>query len=315
MVSVLQEKLLNAFLSSHHGVISRREARALGLTEEQVKWNVRTGRWVRIHRGIYRRAGEAPGPEARLLAACLAGGSEAVASHASAAWLWQLVQTVPDRPTVTVARGRSGRVTGVDQHRRSDIDASRVLVRSSIPVTDPIRTLADLGDVVEAPVLDDAIDRALAGRLITVEGLEREVDRLHQHGRRGVRHLRRALERRGFGGAPHPSVLESRTLRVLKAGGVVPIGTEVVVGDGRYRLDILLKPGMALEVDGYTFHWSPEAKAADSRRRNDLRLSGIIVLEADWITVIRDPGGLRATVLAALELVVTGRGPEPGSNR
>jgi hypothetical protein len=183
-----------------------------------------------------------------------------------------------------------------------------VLIRRNIPVTDPIRTLADLGDVVEAPVLDDAIDRALAGRLITVEGLEREVERLHQHGRRGVRHLRRALERRGFRGVPHPSVLESRTLRVLRTCGVEPIGTEVVVCDGRYRLDILLKPGMALEVDGYTFHWSPEAKAADSRRRNDLRLSGIIVLEADWVTVIREPQSLQATVLAALELVVTGPG-------
>jgi hypothetical protein len=307
MVSPLQEKLINAFLASHHGVISRHEARSLGLTEEQVKWNLRTGRWVRIHRGIYRRAGEAAGPEARLLAACLAAGREAVASHASAAWLWQLVRAAPERPTVTVAPGRSDQLAGVQQHRRRDIDATRILIRRSIPVTDPIRTLADLGDVVEAEVLDEAIDRALAGRLITVEGLEREVERLHQHGRRGVRHLRLALDRRGFRGAPHPSVLESRTLRLLAGCGVVPIGTEVVVCDGRYRLDMLLTPHLALEVDGYRFHWSPEAKAADSRRRNDLRLSGIIVIEADWITVVREPQRLQASVRAALGLV--GAGP------
>jgi hypothetical protein len=129
---------------------------------------------------------------------------------------------------------------------------------------------------------------------------------LHRHGRRGVRHLRQALDRRGFRGVPHPSVLESRTLRLLKGCGIVPIGTEVVVCDGRYRLDMVLRPRLALEVDGYAFHWSPEAKAADSRRRNELRLSGIVVLEADWITVIREPQRLQATVLTAIGLVAAG---------
>lgn len=304
MVTPLQEKLVNAFLASHHGVISLRDARSLGLTDEQVKWNLRTGRWTAIHRGIYRRAGDAPAPEGRLLAACLAAGRGAVASHTSAAWLWQLIEDAPASPTVTVTGRRSERLAGAQQHRHRDLDESRVLVRRSIPVTDPIRTLADLGEVAGPVVVDDAVDRALARRLVTVEGLEREVRRLARPGRRGVAQLRSSLARRGFGAPPHPSVLESRTLRLLRGWGIVPVGTEAEVCDGRYRVDFLLRPGVALEVDGFAFHWSPEAKAADSRRRNDLRLAGVVVIEADWVTVTRYPERLRPAVVAALTLGV-----------
>ena len=311
----LQEKLVVAFMASHHGVITRGEALSLGLTEDQVRWHLRTGRWTRMHQGVYRRAGETAGPEARLYAACQAAGRGAVASHASAAWLWQLTTETPTRPAVTVARQRSRPPAGVEHHRRSDVDPARVLVRRGIAVTDPLRTLADLGEVVSAVALDDAVDRALAQQLVTVDGLDQEVARLQRRGRRGVGRLRAALDRRGLNGAPHPSVLESRTLRLLRRWRITPAGTEVVVLDGRYRLDVLLCPGVALEVDGYSFHWSPEAKAADSMRRNELRLAGIVVVEADWITVMREPHRLRATVRAALDLQHVGPAPPTVASR
>jgi hypothetical protein len=305
-MNTLQEKVLSAFFASHHGVITRAEALSLGITEEQLKWHLRTGRWAKMYRGLYRRAGETAGPEARLYAACLAAGRGAVASHASAAWLWELITEAPARPAVTVGRERSDHPAGIEHHRRSDIDPSRILVRRGIAVTDPLRTLADLGEVVDAAALDDAVDRALARRLVTVDGLDREVARLQRPGRRGVGRLRAALDRRGLNGAPHPSVLESRTLRLLHRWRIRPTGAEVVVHEGRYRLDVLLRPGLALEVDGYSFHWSPEAKAADSRRRNELRLAGIVVVEADWITVMREPHRFRASLQAAFNLVAEG---------
>jgi hypothetical protein len=295
-------RIVDAFLAAHHGIISRAQAQDLGLTEEQINRALRSGRWASLHRGVYRRAGEPAGPQARLYAACLAAGPSAVASHASAAWLWELGPGPPSRPCVTVALSRSARLQGVDQHRRNDVDYERVLVRLGIPVTDPIRTLADLGAGAAAAELDDAVDRALARRLVTVEGLEHEVGRLARRGRRGVPQLRTALERRGFATVPSPSVLESRLLRRLHGWGITPAGIEVVAGGGRYRLDVLLCPGVALEVDGYAYHSSPEAKAADSHRRNELRLAGIVVIEADWVTLHRHPERLHASVVAAMAL-------------
>lgn len=103
-------------------------------------------------------------------------------------------------------------------------------------------------------------------------------------------------------GAPRPSVLESKLYRLLQRWGAEPLRVEVVVCDGRYRIDVLLRPGLALEVDGYTYHWSPEAKAADSRRRNALRREGFVVIESDWVTVVRHPDVLRQEVFAALAI-------------
>jgi very-short-patch-repair endonuclease len=136
-----------------------------------------------------------------------------------------------------------------------------------------------------------------------------ELQRLARPGRRGVRALREAMKQRGLVQAPTASVLESRILRLLRQWGITPAGVEVVVGEGRYRVDVMLCAGLALEVDGYAFHWSPEAKAADSRRRNRLALQGVRVVEADWVTVMRRPEQLREEVESAMRQV--GDHPEP----
>lgn len=296
----LIRSVVSAYLASHHGVITRDKALELGLTADQVERQLRDGMWRGLHRGIYQSTDHADGPEARLLAGCLVGGPSAVASHCSAAWLWGLIPAPPPRPAVTVARERRPSWDAVEWHRRDDLDPGRVLVHRGLPVTDPLRTIADLGEVLARRDLEDVVDRGVARRLLSVGALEAEIGRLSKPGRRGVPALRDALARRGLTGAPDPSVLESRVLRLLRRWGVTPAGTEVVVADGRYRIDVELAAGLALEVDGYAYHWSPEAKAADSRRRNELRHHGIRVIEADWVTVMHDPDSLRATIEAAL---------------
>jgi hypothetical protein len=292
--------LVDVYLASHFGVIGRSRALDLGMTADEVEWRLRTDAWKRLYRGVYLVASQPAGPEARLTAACLAAGELAAASHRSAAWLWGLLPEPPATPSVTVMSSRRMRVTGIETHRRPDLDLSRVLVHRGISVTDPLRALVDLAEVADDRELDDAIDRAIARRLLTVGAIDAEIVRLGRKGRRGVRPLRAALRRRGLVEGPSPSVLESRVLRILHRGGIAPLGAEVVVCDGRYRVDVLLRPGLVLEVDGYAFHWSPEAKAADSHRRNQLALSGLQVVEADWVTVMRDPKRFRLTVEEAV---------------
>jgi very-short-patch-repair endonuclease len=71
--------------------------------------------------------------------------------------------------------------------------------------------------------------------------------------------------------------------------GLEPLAVEVKMGpDGRYRVDTLLDPTVAMEVDGYTYHAAPELKEEDERRRNRLRLGGTFVLVYDWTEVLRD---------------------------
>jgi len=148
--------------------------------------------------------------------------------------------------------------------------------------------------------LEGMVDRALATKLVTPDGIEAELARLAQRGPRGIGTLRAALNWRPAA-ASQPSVLESSTLRLLHGAGVKPLAVEVRVSDDlSCRVDILLRPGLALEVDGYTYHHSPEQMADDARRRNRLHLGGTQVLVYTWRDIVYDGHRVIAEVRKAL---------------
>jgi very-short-patch-repair endonuclease len=151
-------------------------------------------------------------------------------------------------------------------------------------------------------LLDEAIDVALATRLVTVDALMAEAHRVKHRGRKGPAQLVKGLKNRGFIGAPSPSVLESRALRLLARARVPVIKCEVVADGHRYRLDIQVAHNLFVEVDGYTYHWSPEQKRYDDARRNRLRLLGFEILVYDWLAVVRAPRRVVAEVNEALQV-------------
>jgi len=193
-------------------------------------------------------------------------------------------------------------------HRPVDYPA-RVVSVTNIPCTNPLRTLVDLAAVCRADTLDAAVDRALAKKLLTVEGIEAELGRLARRGRRGVVAVRSSLDRRGLIGAPHPSVLESRTLRLLHQHRIEPLACEVKMGPGgRYRIDVQLAPKVLMEVDGFAYHADPEQVAEDKRRRTRLRLDGFIVLDYTWRDIVFDG---RRVIRDSFEALALAGGPRP----
>jgi hypothetical protein len=191
----------------------------------------------------------------------------------------------------------------VHVHRLKDLDQGRCRVRSAISCTDPLRTVVDLGAVAEPAELDEVIERALAAGLVDVDGLLAEADRLGRRGRAGVGDLRRGLRRLGVTNNPHPSVLESRLLRVLARAGITPAGTEVITYTGAgvfYRLDMVIVPRLAVEVDGFRYHRSTKHKQSDERRRNRIRLSGTFLLVYTWWDVVHDPDRIVAEIRGAM---------------
>jgi hypothetical protein len=290
---------LHRRMASQHGVIARMELRALGVDRWAEQRRVATGVWQRLGKHVIRLAGSPASPHQLLMAACLEAGPGAVASHQSAAWLWGLM-SVPKRHAVTIRRNSRGSVQWAEVHRTRDLPHPGPL-RAGIPCTNPLRALVDLAGVEGLETVELALDRALAARLVTVQGVMAEIDRLGSNGRRGVGLLRRVLVQRGYVGAPHPSVLESRMLRLLDRSGIQVLGTEVWVGeDGRYRVDTALTDELMVEVDGYAYHHTPEQKAEDERRRNRIRLGGRFLLVYTWRDVVYDSGRVIAEIRRAL---------------
>jgi hypothetical protein len=280
-----------------NGLISRRQAIKLGVTDRQLAGLVASGVVVRLHHGILALAGTHRDHATDAAAAILLFGPDVVASHASAAWLQGLIKKPPASVHVTVPRSCRHRIRGVDCHQSLVPVARRPF--NGIMCTDPVRTLIDLAACATADQLAAAVDQALAHRLVRLSDLD--VATRGTGRRRGRAHLRRCLLDRGLVGAPTPSVLESRFLRDCRRFGLPFPQAEVVAGEqGQYRLDFaypLIR--LAIEVYGYAWHHTPEQLGSDLARQRHLTEQGWTVLAFTWKQLADDPEGVIREILAA----------------
>ncbi|MDQ3757851.1 MAG: hypothetical protein M3394_08375, partial [Actinomycetota bacterium] len=132
----------------------------LGISDRTLAGWVEGGRLERVHAGVYRLAGVPPSWEQDVMAAVLA--ADGVASHRTAARLWDMYDT--DAVEVTVPRSRRCLAADVVAHRSGDIVPRHVTRRLGIPVTNPMRTLVDLG-AVDKWAVADALERAVIARV------------------------------------------------------------------------------------------------------------------------------------------------------
>ena len=84
------EDLITDLAGRQHGLVTRAQLLALGVSPRGIEGRLRGRRLRAVHRGIY-RAGSVASLRERKMAAVLAAGRGAVVSHRSAAWLHGLV--------------------------------------------------------------------------------------------------------------------------------------------------------------------------------------------------------------------------------
>lgn len=147
-----------ALAAKQHGLFTRRQALAAagrGLIEQRLE----AGRWRRVHRGVYRLTGAPQTREQAILAACLAAGPFALASHSIAAELWRLPGFEGGPIEISVPRGRWPRLPNVVIHTSAHLTKRDGTVIGVIPVTSPARTLSDLAASVEEGRLEEATMR------------------------------------------------------------------------------------------------------------------------------------------------------------
>lgn len=275
---------------TQHGVVRRDQ---LGLPEGTIDSWVQARRLERMHSGVYRVAGSVETWEQHAMAAVLAGWG--VLSHRSAARLWGL--TDHDVIEIAVAAGQP-RPEGVVVHRSSDLVSEHVTRRRGIPVTNPMRTLVDLG-AVDKWAVSDALERAVIARVCSVVAVERILDEVARRGRRGAGVLRRVLDDRALGQARPDGLLEARFARVLREHGL-PL-PEFQYRVGRHRVDFAYPElRIAIEVDGFEVHGTPAALQADLERQNTLVAAGWTVLRFTWRDVVRRPSWVAHQVAALL---------------
>lgn len=269
------DRELAAIAASRHGIVTHREARANGLSQRQLDYRVQTGRLVRVHPGVYAVGGAPRTFEQRVLAAVLASGAEALASHGSASVVWSLRGSEPEpRVEITTPRERLPQVQRVRHHRSAVLtDRDRAVVHE-IPVTSVPRTLVDLSASRGIGWLARAMDDAMRRNLALLPDFRECANRLTGAPGRRPSVVRLLVDERfAIGGGRTESWLERVVLGILLDAGIEePVPQHWVTVDGhRYRLDLAWPDKkIALEADGFGAH-SSYGSFHDDRRR-DLRL-------------------------------------------
>jgi predicted transcriptional regulator of viral defense system len=135
-----------AYLKEQGGVLTRREALALGMPSSTLQEWVQTGHLIALRRGVYVQASILESERTLLRAATRS--LDATVSHESAGRLHGLEGLSPSRVTVSVPVRRSNRFDGVIVHQLTDLIAEHTTTRLGLSVTEPTRTIVDLAAVL-----------------------------------------------------------------------------------------------------------------------------------------------------------------------
>ena len=143
----------------NHGLIDRATAVSFGVTDEIIRHHVLNRRWEIVQDGVYYLNVTARTWYTDLLAAVLAGGPDARASHRGASRLWDLDGVAGRLIEITVPYSSRPAPAGAIVHRTRRALPSTI--RSAIPSTMVERTLLDLAGLLPDRTLEKALLSAL----------------------------------------------------------------------------------------------------------------------------------------------------------
>jgi hypothetical protein len=262
-----------------HGVISKRQLRALGFGDSAVDARIRNGRLHRLHRGVYAVGHTALTLDARFLAAVLACGPGAALSHFATLALFDAFAWDDRDPEVTVPGARR-RHDGLRVHRTRTLDAADLTRHHGVRTTTVARALLDVAPRTSDRALDRLTRRAQAKQRTSVVHVAAVLAR--HHGRLGTPRLARVI---AHGPAPTRSELEDVVLDLIRAANFVP---PIVNGplhlDGRRVIPDFRWPAQRLivEADGAAWHEGRLAREDDEERQRLLEAHGHRVVRVTW---------------------------------
>jgi hypothetical protein len=283
------------------GVVTREQAHGAGLSDDAIAYRVATGRWQRIHLGVYATFSGPLSRHARLWAAVLYAGAGAVLSHETAAELQRLL----DKPgplihlTVPPAR-RVAPQEGLRIHRSRHAVAGLRFPPGVLPQTVAEDTILDLVD--QAKTVDEvcALITAAFGRRLTTEGMLRatmrprkrlrwrsDMDALITEAARGTHSLLEYRYDRDVEGA-HGLPKSARQAPYIKPDG----------GKG-FRDRLYQEYGVLVELDGASAH-PEENRWADRERDNHAATQRKQTLRFGWKHVRHQACGTAAMTAIVL---------------
>jgi len=270
------ERAVAALATRQHGLVTRRQLVALGLSASAIDRRIRAGRLMILFPAVFAVGHAALSQRGRWLAATLACGPAAALSHGTAAALWELTPGQPHKYHVTVP-GTGGRdmPRGVRLHRYRSLDrAADVTTHDGIPVTRVERTLLDMATYLPMRKVRRAFAQADVLRLLDFAEIERLIA-AHPR-RRGTRAFAVIAHEHRPDGDKSRSDFEDRVVELCALHGLPTprvnawlVGLEVDVSWPELRI--------AVEADSFAFHRTRAAFERDRERDAVLTANGFLV--------------------------------------
>lgn len=264
------ERAVREVAQSSHGLISRGQLKRFGISDREIEGRTQSGRIVAIHPGVYYLDAVPRTWRTDVLAAVMAAGLDALASHRCAGVLYELEAVYGQVIEVTVPFNEEPEPHGVIVHRTRRPNPGAVL--HAIPITPIEKTLLDLAPILGERNLYKATRSAIHQNLTSAEKLDVA---LGIHGGRGVAGTR--LARRVFHTVADDESGSGAEIElawvVMNASVPKPIQQlriQLPHGDNAYP-DFSWPDRMRIvEVDGFGAHSTPEQLEHDLQRQNQL---------------------------------------------
>jgi very-short-patch-repair endonuclease len=296
------DEAMRELAEQQHGLITRRQAKAIGATTATVRHRLAGPDWEEAGPRVLRLTGAPRTSQQALMAAVLDAGPTAAASHLAAAALWDLPGCWPGPLEVT--RPRSGtRAKAALGHLRETVwlPSGHVTTLEGIPCTTVARTLFDLAGQEDARRVERLIDAALARSPALLGRLHSMLDELSAHGRAGIAVMRELLAERPAGYVPPASGLEARAINILERAGIrverqVDVGGEDWIG----RVDLRVTgTKLLVEIDSALHHTSLSDRRRDAARDRAVAAAGFTLVRVTDRDVWTRPDVVVASVRAA----------------
>jgi very-short-patch-repair endonuclease len=287
-----------ATLTRQHGVVHRRQLRALGVERRAVARALVAGELVAVTEQVLRSPAFPAAWEQAAWTGVLDAGPGSALTRRSAARVHGAGTFAREEPIDVIRHERHAHVaTTCRLQRTAWLPADHVTTAAGLPVVTPLRMLFEVaGDpaphvwrnevLLEAHVqrVRSVANRLLADRRIVVADLVRGLAELGRRGRPGIAVMRQVTAAFAGGYDATETELEDAFLALVRRYDLPVPDPQVTLGEGAPagRVDFVYRrAGLVVEMDS-GWHDGPDDRAADRRRDNELMAMGFRVLRFRW---------------------------------
>jgi very-short-patch-repair endonuclease len=297
-MSASWRRSVDAWFSTHLGIISVRKLLELGCSERNIGQLVERHELITMLPGVF-RSSQWPCNREQILAAVCARNLAAMIGFTTAGQEWTLRRMMDPNVHVLVPHGASPEMEGVVVHRCRRIDPVDIVYRpDGIRLTSPPRTLFDCADMIGREATTSVLEQLLNEQRLTFGTVTDTLQRLYHPNRPGSRTMLAVIQSRPAWRTALQSDLEVKLLEEMSRQRLPePVPQYPIRLPGRDH-DIAIDFAwpylkFAVEVDHPAWHDGAADSHSDKGRDRKLTTIGWTTAR---ITDIDVNGGLRAAV-------------------